>query len=113
MRAAIALGALILVTASAYGKTACLRMNDMWSWSPVDNTTITVETRRHEKFKVSIRGACPAIMQNKLRLELRSRSNSDLACLTNQDDVIIYGDTGPQRCMITSIAPIVPARPAQ
>jgi hypothetical protein len=103
---------LILITASASAETACLRINDMWSWSPVSPSMITVETRSHAKFTLTIRGVCPAIMQNKLRLELRSRSSSDLACLTANDDVIVHGDAGPQRCTIVKIEPLVPEKPA-
>ncbi len=103
MRLARFLPFLALFATAAHADQACLRMNDVWSWTPLDRSTLIVETRSHAKFKLTLTGVCPAIMQNKLRLELRSSSNSELACLTSHDDVFIQGDTGPQHCSIAKI----------
>lgn len=103
MKLASFLSVLALFTTAAHADEACLRMNDVWSWTPLDRSTLIVEARWHNKYKVTLTGVCPAIMQNKLRLQLRSSSNSELACLTSNDDVFIQGDTGPQHCMIAKI----------
>jgi hypothetical protein len=108
MRLVSLLPFLALFATAAHADQACLRMNDVWSWSPLDRSTLIVETRGHNKFKVTLTGVCPAIMQNKLRLELRSNSNSELACLTSNDDVFIQGDIGPQHCLIAKIESYVP-----
>lgn len=103
MRAVLGMAAALLFAAPACAGEPCLRVNDMWSWSPLSTSALIVETRSHAKYRLTIKGACPAVMQNRLRIELRSRSNSALACLAPHDDVYVHSDIGPQHCTITKI----------
>jgi hypothetical protein len=106
MKAILGMAAMFLLAAPARAGEPCLRANDMWSWSPLSTSALMIETRSHAKYRLTIKGACPAVMQNKLRIELRSQSNSDLACLALHDDVYVHSDIGPQHCTITKIEPV-------
>lgn len=111
MRVVLGMAAVLLLAVPACAGEPCLRVNDMWSWSPISTSALIVETRSHAKYRLTIKGACPAVMQNKLRIELRSQSNSDLACLAPHDDLYVHSDIGPQHCTIMKIDPIA-ATPA-
>src|ERR1041385_8930285 len=98
-----ALAAGISISASAQppaGPRTCLRFGEIDRWNVLDNKTVVVEDRWHNRFKMGLMGYCPNLAYRE-RIAFRSRGSTDLSCMTPGDDLIVnQSGTGPQTCPI-------------
>jgi hypothetical protein len=108
-RIALAVLALAALAVPAQANPACLQIGRIWSWKALDNKTLVVEDKLHQKFRVRLMGYCPRLP---FKLDLGFKSNAGingLECLAKGDDVIERDIGGGYRCPVTSITPYTPA----
>jgi hypothetical protein len=86
----------------------CLRIMNVWSYSPVPgNRALIVTDKSRRKYKMSFYGPCTGL-QYHLGLEFRSRGTGGLSCLTRGDTVVTRDIVGPPMCTISSVVPYTP-----
>jgi len=105
---AMAVLAVLAFTTAAPAQQACLTVNQIWTWKPLDRKTLVVEDTVHRKFKVSLYGPCPNIEYN-LGAAFISRGNTQLDCLRPGDMVVHRGYGIGNRCPIKLVQPYTPA----
>lgn len=104
--AAIALG---ISAAPAPAQTACLEVGRIWSFHPLDKTTLVVEDQLHRKFRVALAGYCPRL-PFKLNLAIRSAAGVNGLDCVRRGDTVISADVGQHySCAVTSVVPYTAA----
>lgn len=99
-------GLAVLAATPALADT-CIRHNDIYNWSSIDDKTLILENYRHEKWKVKLIGTCSGFKFHE-RLAIRSRPGFALSCVERGDDVITRDAGIRGRCSIVSIERYVP-----
>ncbi len=102
--AAIGLAAVVVTPALA---SPCLRLDQIFNWKVLDDSTLIVENDFHQKFKVSLMGFCHDL-RYKERLGFKSIGGTGLSCLSNGDEVFARDSAIPDRCPITSVTLYTP-----
>jgi hypothetical protein len=90
-------------TAFAQSSNACLRSNQIWSTSVVDDRTIIVNDRFMNPFVVELSGGCQGLRTNfGQRISFNTRSN--LGCL-GRGDRISFNDRilGRNTCFVSDV----------
>jgi hypothetical protein len=98
-------GAAILAATPAAADT-CIRHNDIWNWSSINDKTLILENYRHQKFLVKMIGTCGDFKFHQ-RLDIRSRGATGLSCVAMGDDVITHEVGMRGTCAVTSVVPYV------
>lgn len=106
MKTTLVLAALAAVCACgpAMAATGCLQQAQIYSWKALNDRTLIVEDKFHNKFKVDLMTPCQHLQFHQ-NLGFRTFSNTSLACVTKGDEVISGTAIGPQHCPIRSIEP--------
>jgi hypothetical protein len=98
-----ALAATLLVTPAMASRT-CLQQSLIYSWKALNDRTLIVEDKFHDKFKLSLMVPCQHLQFHE-NLGFRTFSNTALACVLKGDEVISGTPIGPQHCPINTIEP--------
>ena len=98
-----AMAAVSLATPALASRT-CLQQSLIYSWNALDDRTLIVEDRFHDKFKVSLMTPCQHLQFHQ-NLGFRTFSNTALTCVSKGDEVISGTAIGPQHCPIKTIEP--------
>ena len=96
---------LVLLAAPARAEGTCLEIGRIWSFHPLDRSTLLVEDELHRKFRVMLGGYCPRL-PFKLALAIRSASGvNGLACVARGDTVVSTDAGEPFTCAVSGIVP--------
>ena len=98
-----ALAATLLVTPALANRT-CLQESLIYNWKALNDRTLIVEDKFHDKFKLSLMVPCQHLQFHE-NLGFRIFANTALACVTKGDEVISGTSIGPQHCPIKTIEP--------
>ncbi|MEI9887910.1 MAG: DUF6491 family protein [Rhizomicrobium sp.] len=84
--------------------TVCIRHNDIYNWTALNDKTLVLENFRHQKALVKLIGTCSNFRFHET-IAIRSAGGTDLSCVEAGDTVITrdLGMTG--RCAVVSVAP--------
>jgi len=86
------------------GGTSCVRHNDIYNWTALNDKQLVVENYRHQKVLLNLIGTCYGFKFREA-IAIRNRGASDLDCISPGDTVFVR-DTGlGGRCAVTSVAP--------
>ena len=96
-----------LSATSALAQSSCLRVDRIYNWTAPDNTTVIVEDIGHQKFKLTLMGACINV-NFKQRVGFKSIGGTRLSCLTKGDEVLVRDLGQTQHCPIKNIVPYTP-----
>jgi hypothetical protein len=102
-------GLAVLSTAPAYAvpPDACIRHNDIWNWSSVNDKTLILEDFRHHKFLLKLLGTCGNFKFHQ-SLIIKSRGALGISCVEPGDNVITHDVGFRGVCSVLSIAPYTP-----
>jgi len=107
-----ALAGVAILAATPAAADTCIRHNDIWNWSSINDKTLILENYRHQKFLVKMIGTCGNFKFHE-RLIIRSRGGLGISCVAMGDDVITHDIGFRGRCAITSVTPYTaPAAPS-
>ncbi len=98
-----AMGAMLLATPAMASRT-CLQQSLIYSWKALDDRTLIVEDKFHDKFKLALMMPCQHLQFHE-NLAFRTFSNTALSCVLKGDEVISGTAIGPQHCPIKTIEP--------
>lgn len=101
-------GAAMLAASPAAADT-CIRQNDIWNWSSINDKTLILENHRHQKFLVKMIGTCGNFRFHQ-SLVIKSHSGFGISCVGMGDDVITHEVGMRGTCAITSVVPFTPVR---
>jgi hypothetical protein len=88
--------------ASAQPNGACLRNNQIWSTSVIDDRTIIANDRFNNPFVVELSGGCSGLTSNLGQVDFRTRTN--LGCLSRGDRVSFRHRTlGRNTCFVRDV----------
>jgi hypothetical protein len=106
--ASIFLGSMLPASAQAPRTQDCLRIANIWDYTPVPgNRALIVTDRARHKFKLSFLGRCTGL-QFHMGLAFKSRGTGGLSCLSRGDAVITNDVAGPPQCLINAVEPYTP-----
>jgi hypothetical protein len=97
------IAATLLVTPALAART-CLQQSLIYSWKALDDRTLIVEDKFHDKFRLSLMVPCQHLQFHE-NLGFRTFSNTALTCVAKGDEVISGTSIGPQHCPIKTIEP--------
>ena len=99
--AALLLG--IFAVAPVRADTACLQIDRIWSFHPIDKQTLIIEDQLYQKFRVAVAGYCPRL-PFKLNLAVKSASGVNGLDCVRRGDTVISQDVGQHyTCPVMSI----------
>ena len=98
-----AMGTMLLITPAMASRT-CLQQSLIYSWNALDDRTLIVEDRFHDKFKLALMTPCQHLQFHQ-NLGFKTFSNTALTCVSKGDEVISGTSIGPQHCPIKTIEP--------
>lgn len=101
--ATAALASTVLATSAfAQSDRACLRNNQIWSTSVVDDNTLIVNNRAGNSFVVRLSGGCQGLTSTLGRVNFNTRTN--LGCLGRGDRVAFRHRTvGRNTCFVRDV----------
>jgi hypothetical protein len=85
----------------------CIRHNDIWKWSSIDDKSLILENSRHQKWMAKLVGGCYDFRFNQ-NLVIKSHLGLGVGCVQTGDTVVTRNFGISQRCAIISIAPYAP-----
>ena len=100
-------GFAILTATPALSDNACIRHDDIYNWSNLDDRTLVLENYRHQKFLVKLVGTCQDFTYHQ-RLIIKSPGALRISCVQKGDIVITPNNGISGRCAITSISSYTP-----
>ncbi|HTP76845.1 MAG TPA: DUF6491 family protein [Rhizomicrobium sp.] len=102
-----ALAGLAVVAATPAWADSCIRHDDLYNWSSIDDKTLILENFRHEKWVAKLIGTCSNFKFHE-RIEIRSPGALAISCIEKGDSVITRDNGIRGRCAIMSIERYVP-----
>lgn len=105
-RFALALAGVAVFAASPALAESCIRHNDIYNWSAINDRTLILENYRHQKFLVKMIGTCGNFKFHQ-RIEIKSHSSFGISCVESGDDVVTRDIGFRGTCSITSVVPYV------
>jgi hypothetical protein len=99
-------GLAVLATTPALADS-CIRHDDLYNWSSINDKTVILENFRHEKWLAKLVGTCGNFKFHE-RIEIRSPGALGISCIEKGDSVITRDVGIPGRCSIVSIERYVP-----
>jgi hypothetical protein len=99
----------VLATTPALADS-CIRHDDIYSWSSINDKTLILENYRHQKWLIKLIGTCSDFKFHE-RLVIQSPGALAISCIERGDSVLTRSDGIRGRCAIMSIDPYtVPAK---
>jgi hypothetical protein len=99
-----ALTGLAILAATPAVATPCIRHNDIYNWSSVNDKTLILENFRHQKLVAKLIGTCSEFKFRE-RIAIKSFSGFPLSCVERGDTVITRSPGFTGRCSIVSLEP--------
>ena len=95
-------------------KRACLRQDDIYNWTALNDRTLVVEDLLHRKYKLTLIGTCYDLKFHEvLAFKVIGSAGLGIACVSPGDLVITRNfASGPTSCAITSIKYYTPEEEA-
>jgi len=107
MRKTILLAAtacMLAATPALADPAVCIRHDDIFNWSPVDDKHLVLENSHHQKALMTLIGTCNGFKYLET-IEIRSPGASDLSCI-DRGDTVRTNDFGFRgTCAISKIEP--------
>ena len=102
-------GLAVLTTTPAYAvpANACIRHDDIYNWSSINDKTIVLENYRHQKFLLKLLGTCGNFKFHE-SLIIKARGALGISCVEPGDNVITHDVGFRGVCSVLSIAPYTP-----
>jgi hypothetical protein len=100
------LAGLAILAATPAGAASCIRQNDIWNWSSINDKTLILENSRHQKWIAALAGTCSEF-KFRQRIAIKSFAGFPLSCVERGDTVITRSPGFTGRCSIVSIKPYV------
>lgn len=86
------------------GGTRCVRHNDIYNWTALNDKQLVVENYRHQKVLLKLIGTCYGFKFHEA-IAFRNRGGSDLDCIGPGDDVFVRDHGIGGRCAVISVSP--------
>lgn len=86
------------------GGTTCVRHNDIYNWTALNDKLLVVENYRHQKVLLKLIGTCYGFKFREA-IAFRNRGASDLDCIGPGDDVFVRDMGIGGRCAVVSVSP--------
>ena len=86
------------------GGTTCVRHNDIYNWTALNDKRLVVENYRHQKVLLKLIGTCSGFRFRET-IAIRNRGGSDLDCIGPGDDVFVRDNGIGGRCAVVSVSP--------
>jgi hypothetical protein len=90
--------------AATGGGTTCVRHNDIYNWSALNDKQLVVENYRHQKVLLKLIGTCYGFKFRET-IAFRNRGGSELDCIGAGDDVFVRDMGTGGRCAVVSVSP--------
>ncbi len=90
------------ISSTAWAAAPCLRQDQIYNWTPLNDTTLVVEDDLHKKFKLTLLGKC-FDLQYRERIGFKVFGGFGLSCVTRGDSILSGSVIGPQRCSIKTV----------
>ena len=109
LAAVIVAGAVMPTAAMAQGQ--CLRQNMVNGWKVVNDQTLIVTDRVGHQYNVALEKGCNGL-DWPMRLGFSADTGFGLSCITRHSFIYVPANGGypRQRCMISSVSPVVTSR---
>ena len=99
-----ALAGLAILAATPAAAATCIRQNDIWNLSSINDKTLILENSRHQKWSAKLIGTCSEFKFRE-RIAIKSFTGFPLSCVESGDTVITRSPGFTGRCSIVSIKP--------
>jgi len=100
----LALAGLAILAATPVAASTCIRHNDIYNWSSINDKTLILENFRHQKLVAKLIGTCSEF-KFRQRIAIKSFSGFPLSCVERGDTVITRSAGFTGRCSIVSLEP--------
>ncbi len=102
-----ALAGVAILAATPAAASTCIRHNDIWNWSSINDKTLILENSRHQKWIAKLIGTCSNLNFHQT-IAVKSFGGFQLSCVERGDTVITRDIGFRGRCSIISIEPYTP-----
>ena len=99
-----ALAGVAILAATPAAATTCIRHNDIYNWSSINDKTLILENFRHQKLLAKLIGTCSELNFRE-RIAIKSFGGFPLSCVERGDTVITRSPGFTGRCSIVSLEP--------
>jgi hypothetical protein len=100
----LALAGVAILAATPAAADPCIRQNDIWNWSSINDKTLILENSRHQKIVAKLIGTCSDLAFRQT-IAIKSFAGFGLSCIERGDTVITRSAGFRGSCSIASIEP--------
>jgi hypothetical protein len=100
----IAATAASLATPALAEGTTCVRRNDIYNWTALNDKQVVIENYRHQRALLKLIGTCSGLRFDET-IAIGSRGSSDLDCVGPGDSLTARNRGIGGRCAVVSVTP--------